>query len=224
MAIETDFFVIEKDVTNKCGTGEGGIRKILRNDVKDIIVPHEIHYTPKNSDTQETLRITRIYWEAVPNKEISNIETLTVLSNPMSIESAAFKDLTSLKYFCHKPAYGGIYSLEIGISSFENTSLEEVDLSMTESIVIKEFAFRNCKNLTTLKISNQRHFNINETAFDGCDNLKQISLVGITQNNIFEPYTREFIEKMRTIFPHLNITPYNTAIDNKGNLINIDGD
>ncbi len=129
---------------------------------------------------------------------IKSLEAVTACSD-VEVEGFAFENCESLKYVCEKEGFDCNLSDEIGESAFEGTAiaslrvseiakiekkafyncrnLEKIEIK-AEEISIGEEAFANCPALSNLKIiiSNIQNLKIDRSAFNGCDNLKMLSI------------------------------------------------
>ncbi len=129
----------------------------------------------------------------VKAKELENWNHLTTVTIPDSIVTigeSAFSGCEALTEI----NFQGTSSLKtIGVSAFEGTKLEELDLtSLTMLETIGDFAFRNCTSITTVKLPDCLH-TIGEGAFGGCGSIESIQLpfVGAFDYIGFGRYFRE---------------------------------
>ena len=129
---------------------------------------------------------------------VKSLEAVTACSN-VEVEGFAFENCESLKYVCEKEGFDCNLSYNIGESAFEGTAiaslrvseiakiekkafyncrnLEKIEIK-AEEILIGEEAFANCQALSNLKIiiSDIQNLKIDKSAFNGCDNLKMLSI------------------------------------------------
>jgi hypothetical protein len=70
---------------------------------------------------------------------------------------------------------------EIDARSFEGSSIRFIKFSNNEDLDIEPFAFRNCKNLTIIELP-EKIRNLGELMFDGCDNLKTVTMPSTSSN------------------------------------------
>ncbi len=139
---------------------------------------------------------------------VKSLEAVTACSD-VEVEGFAFENCESLKYVCKKEGFDCNLSDEIGESAFEGTAiaslrvseiaeiekkafyncrnLEKIEIE-AEKISIGEEAFANCPALSNLKIiiSDIQNLKIDRSAFNGCDNLKMLSIVNQNYGSVEE--------------------------------------
>ncbi len=101
----------------------------------------------------------------------TNISELTIPASVEFIGNSLFKDCTSLKNIIFEKRTDD-QLLEIGLSAFSGcSSLEHINLQDSNTTVIKNQAFYNCKSLTSVRLPSTLE-TLSASAFDGCDSIK----------------------------------------------------
>lgn len=146
--------------------------------LKNIELPDETSvigsYAFYNCEKLENIDLSNIYLiedHAFENCYKLKYADLSSLENSNVISDYIFRNCTSLEEIKAPKMLN-----KIGSFSFENTKIKSFKTNYLYGHGICSYAFNDCKNLETFNILDDGDFEIEKSAFAGCDNLKEFTL------------------------------------------------
>lgn len=156
------------DVTNPANYEDGWIYNELENGKIEITgyknsgVKSKKLIIPSQIDSKIVYSIADNFKFSESGSDIEFYEYLYLPEEFGRIGSYAFAD-TNIKY-----VYGSENSVEIGAHAFENSALIRIDVLISK---VEDYSFKNCYDLTEVKLHSTSYINIGQYAFYNCKKL-----------------------------------------------------